>query len=65
MNAEIDRPNFMHHFTRHAKKEGLSTPIIEAQASVIILAGSETSSVALTAVVYYILSNSHVYERLR
>ena len=65
MNRKIDRPDFMHHFLQHAVKEGLSTPTIEAQASVVILAGSETSSVALTAAVFHILSNSHVYERLR
>ena len=64
MHTEIDRPDFMHHFMRHAKKEGLSTRVIEAQASVVVLAGSETSSVALTAAVYYILNNLHVYERL-
>ena len=64
MDTKIDRPDFMHHFVRHAKKEGLSTRTIEAQASVVILAGSETTSIALTAAVYHILSNSHVYERL-
>lgn len=42
----------------------LPTRIIEAQASVVVLAGSETSSVALTAAVYYILHSLHVYESL-
>lgn len=65
MNTETNRPDFMYHFLRHAKKEGLSRNVIEAQASVVILAGSETSSVALTAAVYHILSNLHVYDRLR
>ena len=64
MDTTIHRPDFMHHFLRHAKKEGLSTPVIEAQASVVILAGSETSAVALTAAVFHILSNLDVYERL-
>ena len=64
MNTEMMGPDFMYHFVRHAKKEGLSTRVIEAQASVVILAGSETSSVALTGAVYHVLRNLHVYERL-
>ncbi|KAL9115765.1 MAG: hypothetical protein Q9227_000133 [Pyrenula ochraceoflavens] len=64
MNANTDRPDFMHYFLQHAKKEGLSTPVVEAQASVVILAGSETTSVALTAAVYHVLRNPDVYEKL-
>lgn len=64
MSKKTDRPDFMQHFQKHAEKERLSLPTIEAQASVVILAGSETSSVALTAAVYEIISNSRVYERL-
>ena len=64
IEKKVDRPDFMHHFLRHAKKEGLSTRTVEAQASVVILAGSETSSVALTAAVFHIVRNSQVYERL-
>ena len=64
MNKTIHRRDFMYHFMQYAEKEGLSARTIEAQASVVILAGSETSSVALTAAVFHILSNSHVYERL-
>lgn len=64
MNTPRDRPDFMTHFLRHAEKEKLSTPVIEAQATVIILAGSETSAVAVTAAAYHILSNRDVYKRL-
>ena len=64
MNREISRPDFMFHFLRHAAKEQLSTPVIEAQATIIILAGSETTAVALIAAVYYILSNREVWEKL-
>lgn len=64
MTMDAERPDFMHHFVQHAKKEGLSTPVIEAQASVVILAGSETTSVALTAAVYFMLRNPYVYKRL-
>ena len=64
MNTPTDRPDFMFHFLRHAEKEQLSTPVIEAQATVVILAGSETSAVALTAAAYHILSNHDVYKKL-
>ena len=64
MNTPTDRPDFMSHFLRHAEKEQPSTPVVEAQATVVILAASETSAVALTAVAYHILSDNNVYKRL-
>lgn len=64
MDRKTDRHDFMYHFLEHARKNGLSTPVIEAQASIIILAGSETSAVALSASIYHILNNSHVYKQL-
>ena len=64
MNKTINRRDFMYYFIQHTQKERLSKRTIEAQASVIILAGSKTSSVALTAAVFHILSNLQVYERL-
>ena len=54
----------MFHFLRQAEKERLSTPVIEAQATIIILAGSETTAIALTAAAYHILSNHKVYKKL-
>jgi cytochrome P450 len=65
MSTDVERPDFMHYFVRNARKEELSESVIEAQASVVILAGSKTTSVALTAAVYFVLSHPHVYERLR
>ncbi|KFA54824.1 hypothetical protein S40293_00762 [Stachybotrys chartarum IBT 40293] len=47
-----------------AHKEKLVTKTIEAQASVMILAGSETSSVAETAAIYEVLTRPDVYKRL-
>ena len=65
MNMATDRSDFMSHFLRQARKEQLSTPVIEAQASVVILAGSETSAVALTAATYQILADPAVHAQLR
>lgn len=47
---------------RGAEKEGLSSRVIEVQASIAILAGIETMSVALKATVYFIPRNPHVYK---
>ncbi|KAF2648229.1 cytochrome P450 [Lophiostoma macrostomum CBS 122681] len=65
MSKQATRPDFMHHFVRSAEKEGLPTSVIEAQASIVILAGSETTAVAVTGAMYYILSNPRVYANLR
>lgn len=65
INTPTKRPDFMFHFLRNAEKEQLSMPVIEAQATVVILAGSESTAVALTAAAYRILSNREVYKKLR
>ncbi|KAJ2992986.1 hypothetical protein NUW58_g1986 [Xylaria curta] len=65
MALDTDRHDFMYYFLNQAKKEKLSTKTIEAQATVVILAGSEASSVAETAVVYHILSHPNVHKRLQ
>ncbi|KAF2680430.1 cytochrome P450 [Lentithecium fluviatile CBS 122367] len=65
MAKQTERKDFMHHFVRSADKEGLSLPVIEAQASIVNLAGSETTAVAVTGAIYYVLSNPTVHEKLR
>lgn len=64
IDSSTDRPDFMFHFLRQGKKEQLSKPVIEAQASVIILAGSETSAIALTAAIYRIVGDEGVYSKI-
>ncbi|KAI0841507.1 cytochrome P450 [Hypoxylon sp. FL0890] len=65
MAMVTDRHDFMHYFLKQARKEQLSTKTIEAQATVVILAGSETSSVAETAVVYHLLTHPDIYMKLQ
>jgi cytochrome P450 len=62
-SSDTERRDFMHYFLRQAKKENLSVKTIEAQASVVILAGSETSSVAETAAVYHVLTHPDVLHK--
>ncbi|KAI4131925.1 MAG: hypothetical protein LQ338_001007 [Usnochroma carphineum] len=64
IHSSPDRPDSMFYFLQQAEKEKLSKPVIEAQASILILAGSETSGVAFTAAVYYVVGNDNVYRRL-
>ncbi|KAJ8133004.1 hypothetical protein O1611_g620 [Lasiodiplodia mahajangana] len=64
MASDTNRHDFMHFFLSQAKKEHLTIKTIEAQATVVILAGSETSSVAETAAVYHILTHPDVYHKL-
>jgi cytochrome P450 len=64
MQMDVDKPDFMYHFMRQAEKEDLPPDVIEAQASVVILAGSETSAVGLTSATFQILTHPEVYQRL-
>jgi cytochrome P450 len=63
--SDTDRHDFMYYFLRQASKEKLSMATIEAQASVVILAGSETSAVAETAAVYHILAHPAIYKQVQ
>ena len=64
INNPTDRHDFVSHFLQSAQKENLSMPVIEAQSTIVILAGSQTTATALNAAVYYILSNNDVYKKL-
>ncbi|KAI1645951.1 cytochrome P450 [Daldinia loculata] len=65
MAVDTDRHDFMHHFQKQAIKEGLPIKMIETQGAVVILADSETSSVAETAAIYHILTHLDIYKKLR
>ncbi|KAJ8119515.1 hypothetical protein ONZ43_g3548 [Nemania bipapillata] len=64
ISSNTNRHDFMHFFLNQARKENLTIKTIEAQATVVILAGSETASIAETAAVYHILKHPHVYHKL-
>ena len=65
INSPTERRDFIFHFLRNAEKEQLGMPVIEAQATVVILADSETTAAALTVAAYRILSNQEAYKKLR
>lgn len=65
ITMHTDRHDFMYYFLAQAKKEHLPMNIIEAQATVVILAGSETSSVAETAALYHVLTHPDIHKKLQ
>lgn len=64
IKSTTDRPDFMSHFLKNYEKEDLNLQDVEAQASILILAGAETTAVALSAATYHILTNKEVYRTL-
>ena len=46
------------------EEEGVSFDELQAQADVLVLAGSETTATALSGILYYLGINPHVYARL-
>ncbi len=64
METGSDRPDYISHLLKGSKSEKLTIPEIEAQASVIILAGSETASVGLAAATYHLLKTSNTLDKL-
>ena len=61
MSVHTDQFDSISH---NSEKEQLKASVIEAQSSITILAGSETTAIALTAAVYSILSDYKLYEKL-
>lgn len=58
------RNDFTQHLLDAAEAGTLSSREVEKQASVLILAGSETTSVALTFAIYLVLTNKPVLDQL-
>lgn len=62
MVTSADRPDIIFHLLRNSEKKGCSTIVVEAKASLIILARSETTVVVLTVATNYVLKNSRNQE---
>ncbi|KAJ6131840.1 hypothetical protein N7471_007055, partial [Penicillium samsonianum] len=59
-----ERPDFMHPLIEAQKKGTISAEELEQQASILILAGSETTAVALTSATYLLLQSPEVLTEL-
>ncbi|OLN96220.1 Isotrichodermin C-15 hydroxylase 11, partial [Colletotrichum chlorophyti] len=61
---KTQRPDFMDSMTRKRDGQELTIKELESNASVLIVAGSETTATALSAITYYLLRNRDTLQRL-
>lgn len=66
VKLETTRPDFMAYILRHNSNDerSMTQREIEANAGVLITAGSETTATLLSGFTFYILTHSNVYEKL-
>lgn len=65
LRRQTDRPDFTSYILKHNDdKHGLSAEEIEANAAMLVLAGSETTAALLSGCTYYLLRNPATYARL-
>lgn len=64
LQASPGQTDFLERMLADRKEEGTLFSELEAQAEVLILAGSETTATALSGILYYLGRNAHVYKKL-
>ena len=64
LETETSRPDFTSYILRHNDERGMTHDEIEANAAVLIVAGSETTSTLLAGCTFYLLTHPHVYQKL-
>jgi cytochrome P450 len=62
--ADIDRPDFLSMILKEKGERGMTRPELESNASVLIIAGSETTATLMSGLTYLILRNRRVFEKL-
>ncbi|TLD24226.1 hypothetical protein PspLS_06433 [Pyricularia sp. CBS 133598] len=63
--SKADRPDFMSYIMKGAETgQALSKEELDANADLLVFAGSETTSTFLSGCTYFVLSNPNVYKRL-
>lgn len=62
--SKSDRPDFMNYILRNNHAGGMSRDEIDSTASLLVLAGSETTAATLASTTYFALKNPRVMERL-
>lgn len=65
VQSTIERPDFISYMLEGVKAEQMSLKELEEQSSVILMAGSDTSSITLTYATFYIAANPQVLDNLR
>lgn len=64
MNTVTSRKDFMSKILENKEAQGVTTDEMQAHASVMVLAGSETIATSLSAITYYLCRNPEVYKKL-
>ncbi|KAL4894428.1 cytochrome P450 [Aspergillus ambiguus] len=65
LHSQMDRTDFMDSMLRHrGKKEGLTDEEIEANANILIIAGSETTATLLSGLTYWLLRTPTALQRV-
>ena len=64
LQAGVEQTDFLTRIIANQKSEGISFDELQAQAEVLILAGSETTATALSGIIFYLGRNPHVYKTL-
>ncbi|KAF4633926.1 hypothetical protein G7Y89_g4186 [Cudoniella acicularis] len=62
--GSTDRADFMSYILRYNDEKGMTVPEIESNASLLIIAGSETTATFLSGITYHLLSNPPVLKQL-
>ena len=64
-HSSVDRPDFIHHLMQAVGSGNITPSELDNQASILILAGSETTSITLTYATYFLTQHPEVLEKLR
>lgn len=61
--TKTERPDFMTYVMRFGDERSMSTQELEANAALMIVAGSETTATLLSGLTYYMLGNPSAYQK--
>ncbi|KAJ5635777.1 Cytochrome monooxygenase lcsI [Penicillium longicatenatum] len=64
LETKTERPDFMTYILRHTDDRAMTAKEMEANAALLIVAGSETTATLLAGVSYYLVQNPAAYKRL-
>lgn len=65
IKSKSERPDFMSYILRNNYEGGMARPDIDSTATLLVLAGSETSASTLTGATYFCLRNPTMMEKLQ
>lgn len=65
MSRDTERPDFMKYILNNSEEKGISRDEIDSNATLLILAGSETSATTCTAATWFLVKNPATLEKLQ